>query len=546
MIKSIKSLMDEIKSNLEIKKVAAFSILFFLISIIIYSFFINNQLVNTRDGLWNGQVFLAGKWEVSLGRFALPLLTLIRFGICAEPFHSILSLAMISFGIVLIFDLFDLLNIKGIVLFLLIIIHPTYLNILSYRYFAIENSLSILSSILGAVVLIKFHNSNLKMEILSIMISVIFFVGTLSIYQSFISFASFVIVLYTISLLLNEKSIKEAISLIIKFAISILIACILYRILWKLVLVIINIKESSYGGANDLDIISMLLNVPQKIVDSYRLLLAYLFTDNIIIHNAFKLYFVEVLLVLISLVTIIIRFFSKKNKKDDILIKLFFLMLLLILPLTLCTQIFFINRSGINEPSSASYTIFTPLLIGLCFNNNINDYLLRKKIIKISSVILLGLMLYSNIFQYQIDILTMWEGRNSCVSIMNSIINRLDKKDLYDENCQYVFLGTPYKNSLYKVSYNNYGKLDGLLRANDYAKIGQFWEATDTLYMSYSGFLKNVMGNNMNIVLKDYEYYDYLKTDEEYLRLKPFPSDDCMMVFDIEDNKKVVIVKISD
>ena len=66
------------------------------------------RLTNDLDGLWNQDDYLAGAWELSIGRWFWPFLDKMRFGISLDPLPAVFSLALYSLSFLLILRLLDL------------------------------------------------------------------------------------------------------------------------------------------------------------------------------------------------------------------------------------------------------------------------------------------------------------------------------------------------------------------------------------------------------------------------------------------------------
>ena len=66
------------------------------------------RLTNDLDGLWNQDDYMAGAWELSIGRWFWPFLDKARFGISLDPLPAVFSLALYVLSFLLILRLLDL------------------------------------------------------------------------------------------------------------------------------------------------------------------------------------------------------------------------------------------------------------------------------------------------------------------------------------------------------------------------------------------------------------------------------------------------------
>ncbi len=66
------------------------------------------RLTNDLDGLWNQDDYMAGAWELSIGRWFWPFLDKARFGVSLDPLPAVFSLALYALSFLLILRLLDL------------------------------------------------------------------------------------------------------------------------------------------------------------------------------------------------------------------------------------------------------------------------------------------------------------------------------------------------------------------------------------------------------------------------------------------------------
>lgn len=65
---------------------------------------ITQRLTNDLDGLWNQDDYISGAWELSLGRWLIPVLDRLRFDISLDPLPALVSLAVYVLAFLLILD----------------------------------------------------------------------------------------------------------------------------------------------------------------------------------------------------------------------------------------------------------------------------------------------------------------------------------------------------------------------------------------------------------------------------------------------------------
>ena len=145
--------------------------------------------------------------------------------------------------------------------------------------------------------------------------------------------------------------------------------------------------------------------------------------------------------------------------------------------------------------------------------------------------VLLSLIFFfviGNSLQSNLDMITMYEGRESTRGIVNRITDTLIQNDMLTKDKQYVFLGNPSDNALlYTTSdlearnkndiYAKYGA-----KNNAYAKYGEFWTTADCMNMSYAGVLRDI---GVNIPLCTDAAYDEIKNLDEVKNMPVFPTE---------------------
>lgn len=66
------------------------------------------RLTNDLDGLWNQDDYMAGAWELSIGRWFWPFLDKARFGVSLDPLPALFALALYAVSFLLILNLLGL------------------------------------------------------------------------------------------------------------------------------------------------------------------------------------------------------------------------------------------------------------------------------------------------------------------------------------------------------------------------------------------------------------------------------------------------------
>ena len=519
------------------------------ISYILYSFFINNNLVNTYDGLWRGNSHIANEWEIMQGRFFIPVLSILRLGIAIEPLISILSLFYLCFGLYLILIIFNMVNKRGVLLSLLTISSSTVCIWLSYRYLSTTYSFGFLFAVIASYILIRFAETNILSYILKLLLSSILIMLSLALYQTQIAVTLLIVMIYFIIYTYRNqnKSLYIMLKPLIDLVISVVIGMIIYKCLWDIVLKFMHIKAAAYQGANNLHFTDMLYNIPNKFINSFINFYSY-FSGKSFKSDALNLYIVGWLLIIIA----IMLMFYKLIKKRVTLLELVVVVVdLLLIPSVLSITTFLaVTTEEVAPQGTIGFaTLFT--IIGMALFNlyDFNSY--KKSTIAILAVFII--ILYGRLNQILVDTFAMYDYRNASISLANQIISRID--NLYCQNPgseinptnNVVFLGIPVKNELFKVTTHSFRRLNNRDCINSFAKVGYFRgnvgdeDLISCLQFSYEGLIDKIMGIDYVADNGKYIRAAYLYDDEIFKSRKPFPSYES--IFDIDGT---VYVKVSD
>ena len=262
-----------------------------IISLLIIHFILLTKNITTADVLINDFYYNGYSWEISLGRFGLYFIGLINNFIVIKEINIFISMILISLIIVFIIDIFKINKLyKKILISLLIVSSPIISSYLVFYYCSVGYLLSVLLSIIGSYLLINNKNK---------LLSILCFVISLSMYQASISIGISIIVLYSIKEVINKRiKIKD----IIYKLFIIFISMIIYFIIMKLSLVIFNIDQASYSGANKIGF-SSILDIFNNIKRTYISFYDYFFTNKILKNTYIYNNIINIFLFIILIIT---------------------------------------------------------------------------------------------------------------------------------------------------------------------------------------------------------------------------------------------------
>lgn len=466
--------MGDIMKDFYKKKDYLYFIFTFVLLSIIHFPLISKNIISA-DILLNNYFYKGYSWEISLGRFGLFVVGLFKSFLTIPHIDFFFSSLIICFIIYFLFKLFKIDKPFNRIIFILIFVLCPFTSVtLTFNYCSIAYFLAFLCGVLS---LYLFYN--IKNKYLRIIIPIILIVTSLSMYQAYLSLIVTLYVIYHITLVLkNNINYKDC----FKYLGLIIVGVISYFVLMKISLYVFNIDMSSYSNADKVGI-STLLNIPNKLIDSYILFFEFFF-KNSIVKNTFMYNHLIYLCLFIAIIFSTIYYFIK-NKiyyKNIILVSL----LLLLLPVFLNFVLFVINDSKLQLLMSSSYLIIPLYVLSICDFKKINYVYL----------VLCFFLLRNYCIQDQATYLSLENTFNKYDTIIstaiNNNINNLDKS--------FAIIGSLKNkniNEISNVNKYNYGYI---------ADYDLFWEEYNLRSLAFKRFVYEYYG--LEVYFCDEEVYN--------------------------------------
>ena len=440
-----------------------------------------------NNGFYNGY-----SWEISLGRFGLYVIGLLKCFLTIPHIDILISYLIISISLVILFDVFSFRKKEHIILYILIIcLNPITSATLLFDYCSIGYTLAFLCSILSIYVYYKEEN-----KIKKYLFSLILIVVALSMYQAYLSVIVTTFIIYNIKLLLEKK---ENFKLSLKYILTLLMGAILYFIIMKISLLVFHVNMSNYSGADKIGL-QTLLSIPKKIGLSYKLFYEYYFTDKIVKNIYIKNNISNIFLLILLIIGVVFKIFKNNLSPKK---KVLTLLLVLALPIFLNSIIFTINDTKLQLLMSASYLLI-PLLLITTMPENKMKYL---------SIIVIILLLRNNLIQTQATYLSLENTFNK----YNTVITSAIKENINHQNYKFALIGST-KNET-EINKLNYGFI-----SDD----AIFWEEYNLKKLGFERFCYEYYGLNLTFVSE--EDYDKIKQRENKNQEIIYTYDDIIVI----------------
>lgn len=442
------------------------------------------SLTNDYDGLWKPTLYYADHLETSVGRWLWPILDSLRQGYSASPFNSLLMLALIACGAVVLFDCFGFVGKRRTCLYAALIpVSVTICAQLSYRHMAPTFGFGFFLSVLAAWFLTK--EDGAKLFSTNKLLSVLALALSLALYQAFLGVFCIVVLTAFLCRVCSCEKASQPWRFLLGGDICFVVACCVYKLLWDIALFFTGMPPSDYMGASSVSFGSILLSLPQRFIDTYRAFFGYFFNDTIR-HNLLQgeiLYFVLLGLLFLLPLLCSFSFFAKKNWKAGLSALAFVL-----LPPAACVPLLLAPDAGLSVQMTSSLSLVVPLLLVFAdgfLTKQKADTTKVKQFLRFFAPAVAAVVLFGNTYMVGIDLEVMSAGRNATETLMTSVYQTLIQSDPTLEN-DYVFVGVASENPLF-------AKSPLWDRANQYARYGQIWcSSGHDCRLAYNGIFRNI------------------------------------------------------
>ena len=524
-----------------------------VLSVIFYSVFITQQLTNTYDGIWLGNYLSAGAWEVSIGRWMLIYLDRLHLGMQTEPLATGLTLAFILAGAILMIDMFRIRGIFAGLVPAAVMTGSIVTCIVSYRYTAISYGICMFLSVASVWFLMA-----RSLGWLRYVLSCGCLVCSLGIYQSDIAVTAVLMVFIFIEMLLSERDAREIRSFVIESAAIIILGCIIYRIIAVLHMQLLAIPPADYMGADSLSIGNMILALPESIEECYQHFYRFFFTDGLYYFNIFQRFVLfRYLFAGFMLLVVAVRLTGLLRRKYFVSAGLV-AAAILVLPIACDLSMLFAPEAGYMMQQAFGLFMVFPCVLCLIRTGREDGYAVDAEVsdhetsdrsgkdralAEVSSAnvnasrpfaglkkgthsmrnvaagafaLLAMFFIYGNAWQCNRDIMAMDEGRTATRAMLERMVDDLIRDGLLSRDRQYAIMGRPADN---KTLFVTSGIFDG---ANAYARYGEFWTDTNSMFMYYQGLLRDI---SVNMPLVNNETYEALRNTQEVKSMPVFPAE---------------------
>lgn len=511
--------LEEIKEKLK-SKITFENKLIFIVSFIAglptHFYFYTHECLSP-DAVWAGDIHVSGLWEVTLGRWGIQIIDLLRGGLVSRFLITVFCIFALSITTMLIVKM---LKIKKYIIIaltaVLMVVIPQVAETFMFIYCADSYCLAMLFSVLAVYFI--YERKSIKHYIFS----GLFVIISLSLYQSYIGVTVALCMILPIIKLLDREDKKEVLKDILKSIIIVAIVMLIYYGITRIILYILNASLASYGGANNIGISTIKYLIPET-VNAYKTFLKYFFGESFIYNNFWHRDIINLILFIFTATNIIYIIIKNKIYKDKLSLLLAFAILIM-LPIG-------VNIINIIAPERENNLVIgMSYVISYVFILKIADNLKNNKIADIlrrATITCIGILLVTFVLSNNASYMARQKVYEHYYSTSMRILNKIENFEGYNKNTQVLIGGIiKYKPAIAKMG-------NGFI-SNDY----ETWKNYNGTRM-INNFYKNYMGTTIRLC----NYKDYLKIveSEEYKKMSLFPYDGSVKMID-----GILVVKLEE
>lgn len=504
----------------------------FLVTIItsmIIHFQLYSLIITGPDTLINSMYHQADIWETMLLRFGLYFMQAIKGNIVSPILATLLSSAFLGITVILVIDIFKIKSryLKYIIA-ILFVVAPNISATLTFFYCSDAYILGMLLATLAVYIITKYEDKKWPIFLSGLLVAI-----AMGMYQTYLSVTMILCVATLIIDILSKKETKQIFIKLFKYILMGIVGAILFYVISHTILLIANLPESSYSGANSINGRSILFNIPKLLPETYQSFFNYFFNDNMIpntIWNTNILYIIIFAIILVVLLYIIIKNKVYKNPVNIVLLVL----LLAIAPICFGIVEIVVPDVDVHILMACSMIYIFPIFF------KILELLPKDKISRSAKYIVVGcslLIAWNYTWQDNASYIAIQTMQNQAVNTASRLVTHIEEIDEYTPDMPVLLLGGLENNSYLNRENTTieakkiFDRSWGFISKNSTI----WWGNLD----SWRKIFYQYVGANLNLV-SEAESRDILESDE-FKTMKYYPEKDGIKVIN-----GTVVVKLSD
>lgn len=487
------------------------------------------------DGLWNSVLKASGDWEVSLGRFMLPIVDMIRGDAVANVLYSVIAIGILSLSVVWFLEYLSVDSaFWNACLAILMMSNQLIGTIVSYYYCSIAYAIGFAAAIFAVrVCYFKKESRYGRWRWFSLMIGWICIIISLGCYQSYIGVIA-LLILWTLLSMLFQRGITWK-----KFGKEVLQAFCLfaggvagYWICMKVSLMAAGITLADYKQANAIGLAETLRSFPKSVIKAYEAFGKYYF-GNYFQVNGRLIMLVYLCLFLLAGFLLLMQYFQiwkNAKKKYDLVFKAVLAVVMIAgIPLAANMVLFAATGTDMMLLLTSGMLGVLPILVAYCIMRLQKWKIPMQSLAKWGVFVLVVLLIRNNVLVENTTQLALEEIHNRTYTMSARILEEIEKTPGYESDMRVCL----------NASTDDFPMTDEFARAGWMVREGAFWEDYDGTFYPWQKFFAHELGIKIEFVTKE-EYRKIIESDA-YQALSTFPKEGCTTIID-----DVVVMKLTD
>ena len=493
-----------------------------IFGITVYFMMMAMELSNDLDGIWHTSNFIAGNWEISLGRGLQRYFDKMRFGIVSVPFNTVLTIFIESVAISMIIDLFGVKNkLLKMLVAALLIANPVVCATLSYSYTTVNYALAYLFSVVSVYAI---HFFGEKKWYIGSIAGAFFLAVSMGCYQAYIGVTCYLLLGILIRMILDKVKWRRIGMFVVSGGLEILLGGGLYFLLTQALLKRAGIELSSYRGAGNVTLVSILKNFPSSFLECYREFYSYFALQKMYI----RLPLIDWIVCALGLIICCALVYQAIELSRHHWTYVVGLVLCIALLPVASNSVILIAVGNAVTMLMAMGMLLVPVYGVLLTKGKVHYPFFLRRIL----AVLLCLLCWFQMSMVINDQLAMREGKTATIALAENVIQELSAQGYLQGQQVIALVGRPAENDLFahQPAYEN---------ANGYARFGSWSTEAGNLRRSWLGVLNEFCGVNLPMCGED--QYNVLRQLQEVADMPEFPSEGSIREID-----GIVVVKISE
>lgn len=510
-----KTLIYKLKTFLINNKLPLLTVI--IIGLITHFYLYTHNVIST-DALQAGNYYIAGTWELSLGRWGIAFLNILKGGIVNEFLNILICLILLALSSTVAVKI---LNIKSkAIIFLisaLIATAPQFAESFMYIYCADTYCLAMLTSLLSVYFMRK-ENKRVYNITSTVMIII-----TCSIYQTYIGITVGLTIFLSIFDVFEQKENKEVLKNGLRYIIIEILGILLYYAITVVILKITGVSFASYSGADNIGILNTIKNLHLSIFGTYKTFIKYFFTDKILYNSYWKRNIINLIIFIVTAISGVLVVVKNKIYKDKTKIILLIILLILI-PVGTNIICLMAPERGINLIMATSLLLvyFAILKIYELLKQSNLEIILKYFILGTVSVLCI-----TYIFSNNVSYMCREETYQNYYVTQLRILTKVQNLEEYSPDMKIMFSDTIRFDASLKQYANGF-------KSNDY----ETWDNFQGI-LTNKHFYKRYFGIDINLCTQ--EEYENIINSDEFKEMEIFPKENSVKIID-----NIIVVKLSD